>query len=821
MSLSKLLRRHNNLRWHHAALILTAALLLVNWQLLAGRVFERADGYNFFSPYYSLIADFARAGRLLLWNPWTDGGSPDFAEPQVGAFSPVLFFFALVAGGSSDAFRIYWLVLWLAGGLGMLLLARHFRAPVWAGLCVALGFTFSGFYTGHAEHTSVLYSYSFLPFVIWRLDVSLQRGNLFAAAQAGALWGLSALAGNPTVTISSVGLIVAWVVGRSCFAEEDAPARGWKQALSVLTMVGIVGTIVLAPTYFSFLFEGHGYSDRSEPLPRRFALSSNAFHPGALVTLISPAFMQLRFADPDLWFYTDVSSLNLYLGTTILVLAVIALLRSEQPRWRWFVGATAIFVFACAMSRTLPFRGWLYDLLPATRYFRHSSMFRGYAMFLICVLALLGARDLAGLATDRVLRRKFLLVATFLSAAAAVTFAIVAFAIEAENPYSFLAIAHFVATWCGLLALAYAVDRAPASCSGLVPAALLSLAIIDGVVASHLSEETLYSAGPSPDSIAAHDSSIALGPAQVRRIFDLGRGNLNLIPKIPTLKGYAAFKNRFHEATIRNPVLSSIALGENRFWFAAEAPEIELSRESFEKFERRVQDISAPVIVRHSRHSMLHVSDSMLNGPAMTESNANALERAFAATRATPQIISYSPDRLVLDTSVPEDGWLMVTERWSRSWHASVNGIDTPIEGADFIYRAVWVRKGSNRVEFSFRPSGVYALVGLSWFTLGGIGFLSFIAARRAAGTVPAFASGYRSPSPARSPPQKLLSNVGVVALSGKRWDSAINYLRLTDVDRMLLSLLPLAWPSAPDCRDALLLCSALRSHVFFFFFFL
>ena len=73
----------------------------------------------------------------------------------------------------------------------MLLLARHLRAPVWAGLCVALGFTFSGFYTGHAEHTSVLYSYSFLPFVIWRLDVSLQRGNLFAATQAGALWGLS------------------------------------------------------------------------------------------------------------------------------------------------------------------------------------------------------------------------------------------------------------------------------------------------------------------------------------------------------------------------------------------------------------------------------------------------------------------------------------------------------------------------------------------------------------------------------------------------------------------------------------------------------
>ena len=102
---------------------------------------------------------------------------------------------------------------------------------------------------------------------------------------------------------------------------------------------------------------------------------------------------------------------------------------------------------------------------------------------------------------------------------------------------------------------------------------------------------------------------------------------------------------------------------------------------------------------------MLHVSDSLLNGFALTESNANALERAVAATRITAQIITYSPDRLVLDASVPNNGWLMVTDRWSRSWHAFVNGVETPVEGADFIYRAVWVKKGSNRVEFSFRPA--------------------------------------------------------------------------------------------------------------------
>jgi uncharacterized membrane protein YfhO len=74
---------------------------------------------------------------------------------------------------------------------------------------------------------------------------------------------------------------------------------------------------------------------------------------------------------------------------------------------------------------------------------------------------------------------------------------------------------------------------------------------------------------------------------------------------------------------------------------------------------------------------------------------------------------------------------LMITDRWSRSWHAFVNGLDTPVEGADFIYRAVPVRRGANRVEFSFRPLAVYPLIGLSWLTLAGIGLSSLITARR------------------------------------------------------------------------------------------
>ena len=62
----------------------------------------------------------------------------------------------------------------------------------------------------------------------------------------------------------------------------------------------------------------------------------------------------------------------------------------------------------------------------------------------------------------------------------------------------------------------------------------------------------------------------------------------------------------------------------------------------------------------------------------------------------------------------------MVTDRWSRSWHATVNGIEQPISGANFIFRAVPVTRGNNRVEFSFQP------VGMPW-----PGHIQLVCARR------------------------------------------------------------------------------------------
>ncbi len=304
--------RLQKLRWKDAALILLGIFALANWQLLTGRAIEKWDAYDLATPAYSLMSDFIRAGRFVYWNPWLAGGSPDFAVAGSGTFSPDLLLFAALTGPGGTGYLTFWLAVWLAGGLGMLLLARHLNAPVWGGLVVSLGFTFSGFYAGHAEHVSVLYSYSLLPFIIWRLDLALTEQRFIPALQAGALWGLTGLAGYPAFTIYTVGVIVAWTTGRSFLDTQKAPRASWRHALLVLVAVGSVGVAVLSPSYISAAYEGRGYSDRSGPVTREFALNSNALHPAALVTLGSPAYPEMKLAQKNLWSYTDVSCLSLY-----------------------------------------------------------------------------------------------------------------------------------------------------------------------------------------------------------------------------------------------------------------------------------------------------------------------------------------------------------------------------------------------------------------------------------------------------------------------------------------------------------------------------
>ncbi len=139
------LRRLRISGWLLVGLFLTSVFLINNRELVSGARVQIWDAWSFYTPAFSLVADHARNGRLLLRDPWPAGGTPDFADPQVAAASPIAIITGAIGGGNSTAFRVYWLFIWVLGPLGLLVLARHLGAPRWGAFLVALGYAFAVF----------------------------------------------------------------------------------------------------------------------------------------------------------------------------------------------------------------------------------------------------------------------------------------------------------------------------------------------------------------------------------------------------------------------------------------------------------------------------------------------------------------------------------------------------------------------------------------------------------------------------------------------------------------------------------------------------
>jgi hypothetical protein len=732
----------------HAWAALALALVFCAWlpELWLGRAVIPGDADLFYGPYYMLVADFARAGRLLTWNPFSDGGLPDFVEPQVGALSPVQILFGLATGGTYTGYVLYVLAVWLAGGLAMLLLARHFGARAWEGLVVALGYCFSGFSLGHAQHVAFLYSLAWLPVLILCVELALRRRSRLFAAGAGVAWGLSMLGGYPSLALGNGALAVAWALARAACAwgrvpPEDRRTHARETVLTLALLVGI-GLAVMAPILVGMPYEAAGISARTGPLTREIAVGSNALEPLALTTLFSPYFQRLSTAA---WPMTDGTSCGMYTGALVLVLALAALFGRPRPP-RLLLGGMVVLAILAAVGPATPVRGWLYDLLPPTRYFRHASVFRSYALFGLAVLAVLGLRDLRGPAP----RRSWTLLACAAGAAALALWSfrrVTGIATDELLPFGRV---HAVLAWSSVLLVGLLVAVTAAPWRGRALTLLLPvLAVLDAGAAEHLgkwhatrSEEWVL---PWRALMERHTNELDLARTTgLERLhsatrdngFGNGPSNRNFVTKQPVLAGYTGFLSALQNAWTNDRMLRYAAMGPQRLWFASKSALVTPDMDTMDVFIARTLVLGSIPLVLHERARILEYPPS----PATPEELAS-LAALPSAVRQKYRLESYTPTRLELEIEARGEGWLLVTDRWARGWTARVNGVPTEVLPANFLYRAVPVTAGTNRVEMSYEPVTLPWTLTLSWGTVAlvaGLGLVRLSATRAARRRMPA-----------------------------------------------------------------------------------
>jgi hypothetical protein len=717
--------------WLLAGLLIVAVLALGNYKLLTGMALPHWDAADFFGPEFGLVADHIKAHQLLKWNPWTSAGTPDLAEPELGVSSPLLLAVAFLAPGAKSGFIAYWMLIWIGGALGMLFLAKHLGGPLWGCVVAALGFATSGFYTGHAEHISSLYSVSMLPFVIWRLDAALLERRIWFGVQAGALYGLSALGGYPQFTILSALFIPLWALGR--IVESQRAARSEKLTYARIRMLIIpilvlaLGALICSPLYLGFSRYTRGYSDRTGPRAREEALTSGIF-PGVAFSTLSSPYLPLLNLDPNpIWTETDVSMSSIYMGSTLMVLSVFALTR--RTGWLWWLGLISLFFACCAVGHQLPVRGWLYDFLIPTRYFRNASLFTAYVIFLSAVLASYASQYLETSKTksDRIV---LLAITIILASCAIAAFKAVVHVAHKRLPDFRFANDHMLFVWIGLAVLAFLFQQgfiAMRSVSRLV----LLLATVDAFSSLRISEPVLYT--PLAyfhaidgwwDAIDRSGQSLRL-PSLQRQLqppesMGASTNNRNIGLRVATMQSYSPLSNRFYGAIATDRQMNQVALGPNRVCFAASPPWLRPTDGEFGRWAARWHQAATPILVLHTSEAMEMAGKS---SEQSVESQKEIREDAICSPTAVTNL-SYYPNSLSFSYLGSRPGWLLVTDRWAPGWMVNVNGAPQQNVAGDFVFRAVRVRAGLNHIEFTYHPPAFKPLLAISWSLLGIISFI-------------------------------------------------------------------------------------------------
>ncbi len=68
-------------------------------------------------------------------------------------------------------------------------------------------------------------------------------------------------------------------------------------------------------------------------------------------------------------------------------------------------------------------------------------------------------------------------------------------------------------------------------------------------------------------------------------------------------------------------------------------------------------------------------------------------------------VTAYTHTRITVAVNAPAPAYLVLTDAYYPGWVATVNGVETPIERADVMFRAVQVPRGESEVVFEYRPA--------------------------------------------------------------------------------------------------------------------
>ncbi len=340
-------------------------------------------------PWRWLVRELLHAGVFPAWNPHAFAGTPLYANPQAGLFSPFslpLWLLPLNYGlGLAAALKLW------AGAFGTYLLVRELRLSFLPGVLAGVCFAFSSFNIVWLAHETLPAVAAMLPWAIWLAERIHRRGGLGDVLGLAVVTAVAHGGGHPGTQVQLLAIAGSYALLRALLpGDSHGPDRPRRLAA---TWGGLaLGTLLMSFALVPEIQASHGTVGAA-------ARINGGTLPGAEMP-----FEAIRtVAFPDWWgrpsaFQVDTAVNQLvpypertfYAGAVALLLAAVAVL--TRGAWRRMAPFAVLAVVGLAVPLHAPGLYQLATHLPILDRVQSQRLHFAFA-FGIAVLAAFGLQS--------------------------------------------------------------------------------------------------------------------------------------------------------------------------------------------------------------------------------------------------------------------------------------------------------------------------------------------------------------------------------------------------------------------------------------------
>jgi hypothetical protein len=695
-------------------------------KILLGSAYLWEDFVYQWYPFRQYAATAIASGEFPLWNPYTVGGMPFFAEIQTEVlYLPMLALTLFVKNGHLN---VYWLELvnvlhYFLAAAGMYLLARSFQLRRMSALLAGTAFAFSGFLVTHAIHQVIIGVAAWYPLLLFMMRKALQeRRWMWVFAGALAL-GHSFFAGSPQMSLFFYFFLGAYVAVE-IIATVGVRGLATRPGLVLMGRAAALVALSLAFVMVQFLptQDLSALSQRATITYEKATEGSLGW--GQLLTLLVPKFFGASDAHSYTWWgpgaYWQYWETSIYFGAAPLLLAFFSLRFFRTNRHIAFFASFAFFALLFSLGKNFPLHGLFFDHVPGFASFRNPGRMGVFVAFSGSLLAGFGLDALlkGGLSENEQKRWLTLLLwiggtclAIIVAALLGLLDGLFPFLAQPE-PRTFvrkeLAIA--LATVIPTLLLLVALIRRSMP-AGIVGLAIVAVTFFDlyyvGAeqnTATQNPEEHFSQASRLVQFLKSQDELFRVNTRNAQgMIMDRNQG---LMDRVYTMEGYTPLM----PARVFPPAASAdnfYDLLNIKYFLETDSVRGTIGLKERPGYLQRAYLVFNTSVARNEDDVRAQMTAPSFNPRTLAiveDSTYTPIATGVPDAVWQVRINEHRINRIGLTVETPHEGFLVLSEAFFPGWRATIDGAATPVYRTNFVSRGVPVPAGTHTVELVFDP---------------------------------------------------------------------------------------------------------------------